>query len=250
VATAVAARRTAWGLTGSLALGAWGAIVAWGASPWARFADHGGTATLPPPTALGVFVVAWVVMLAAMMLPTTTGLVAAFAVVVGRRHDRRRLLAALFTGYLGIWVAVGAAFFVADGALHGADRRWGLVEERGWLLLALALGVAGAYQFSAGKRRCLTRCRSPHGLLLTRWRGRAPVAEAGRIGIEHGWSCIGCCWALMLVAFAVGSGSLGWMLALTAAMTLEKTGRSGGSWSGPIGIVLLVTAAGLVFANA
>jgi len=34
--------------------------------------------------------------------------------------------------------------------------------------------------------------------------------------------CVGCCWALMLLMFALGTGNLGWMLALAVVMAAEK----------------------------
>jgi predicted metal-binding membrane protein len=37
--------------------------------------------------------------------------------------------------------------------------------------------------------------------------------------------CLGGCWALMLVVFAVGLGSLIWMIVLTMVMTAERVGR-------------------------
>ena len=46
--------------------------------------------------------------------------------------------------------------------------------------------------------------------------------EAWRIGVDHGVFCVGCCWALMLLMFVVGTGNLGWMLVLAAVMAAEK----------------------------
>ena len=40
--------------------------------------------------------------------------------------------------------------------------------------------------------------------------------------LHHGLFCVGCCWALMLLMFAFGAGSLGWMLLLAAVMAIEK----------------------------
>lgn len=240
----------AWVLTTTLSVGAWALLVAWEASPLGRFLDHhGGGTTLPGPAALGVFVAAWAIMLTAMMLPTTAGLVAPFASMVAARPDRRRLLAALVAGYMAIWIAAGVVAYLGDEALQTLDDRWSIIGDRGWLLGVGALLVAGGYQFSALKVSCLTRCRTPYGLLLSRWRGRAPLAEAYRIGVEHGRTCIGCCWALMLVMFAVGANSLGWMLALAAVMTVEKTARVGRSLTRPLGAALVAVALGLALVN-
>jgi predicted metal-binding membrane protein len=46
--------------------------------------------------------------------------------------------------------------------------------------------------------------------------------DAFRLGVGHGLFCLGCCWSLMRVMFAVGIGNLDWMLALGAVMAFEK----------------------------
>ena len=61
-----------------------------------------------------------------------------------------------------------------------------------------------------------------------------------RLGAGHGVWCVGCCWALMLVAFAAGVANLWWMAALTALMVFEKTGRQGRRGVRPIGVGLMV----------
>ena len=50
-------------------------------------------------------------------------------------------------------------------------------------------------------------------------------------------SCVGCCWALMLVMFAVGVGSLVLMAGLTVVMVAEKTHELGRRLSTPVAIV-------------
>src|SRR5262249_26306596 len=52
------------------------------------------------------------------------------------------------------------------------------------------------------KHQCLTHCRSPIDFLMSHWRGGG--AGPLRMGLHHGWYCLGCCWALMAVLFPVG----------------------------------------------
>ena len=73
--------------------------------------------------------------------------------------------------------------------------------------------------------RCLRECRHPGPFLLRHYR-RGPGA-ALELGLSHGLFCLGCCWALMLLMFAVGVANLTWMAVLTALMVYEKTGRLG-----------------------
>jgi predicted metal-binding membrane protein len=81
------------------------------------------------------------------------------------------------------------------------------------------------------------------------WHGRHPAREAWRVGLAHGIFCVGCCWALMLVTFVVGMGSLAWMLALAALMAAEKNLPWGRRLRAPLGFGLLAAAAGLAAAN-
>ena len=99
--------------------------------------------------------------------------------------------------------------------------------------------LAGVYQFSSLKYRCLDKCRSPVAFVMQNWRGHERW-DALRLGVRHGVFCLGCCWALMLLLFAVGVGSIGWMLVLAAVMATEKNATWGRRLSGPLGIVLVV----------
>ena len=116
----------------------------------------------------------------------------------------------------------------------------------GWLAGAVVLASAGLFQFSALKYRCLEQCRTPFAFVASRWHGRAPAREAFAIGVDHGVFCVGCCWALMLCMFVVGTGSLGWMLALGALMATEKNVRGGARLRLPIGAGLVAAAALIV----
>jgi predicted metal-binding membrane protein len=106
--------------------------------------------------------------------------------------------------------------------------------------------MAGAFQFSRLKNACLTACRSPESFLWQHYRRGARGGFA--LGARHGLSCVGCCWALMLVMFATGVGGLAWMLALTAIMVAEKTTRVGARLVVPVGIAFLLVGAGLSIA--
>ena len=99
--------------------------------------------------------------------------------------------------------------------------------------------LAGIYQFSALKYRCLEQCRSPLVFIAGRWSGRAPRRQALQLGAEHGLFCLGCCWSLMLVMFAVGVGNLGWMFMLGALMAFEKNHPLGRLLSRPLGVGLI-----------
>jgi predicted metal-binding membrane protein len=86
--------------------------------------------------------------------------------------------------------------------------------------------------------------------VVQHWRGRDQRRQALLLGIHHGLYCVGCCWALMLLMFVVGTGSVGWMLALGAVMAAEKNFPWGRRLSAPLGIGLLAWSAWIVLAEA
>jgi predicted metal-binding membrane protein len=193
------------------------------------------------PLLAALVALAWILMTAAMMLPTTLPLFDVFERLTRERHDHARLMLLLGLGYLGAWGAFGLL------ALAG---RVPQLAWNGWMIGAATIAGAGAFQFSRLKYECLDRCRSPLGFVLHHWRGRAQGRAAFALGLHHGVFCVGCCWALMLLMFAVGAGSLGWMLALAAVMAIEKNASWGRLLGKPLGVALLAWAAALVAAHA
>jgi predicted metal-binding membrane protein len=241
---------------------AWVAVAGWSASPWRRWLDHGAWSdlawlaavcrTIPAGERIVpalAYALAWILMIAAMMLPTTLPLLALFRRIVGDRRDAGVLIATVALGYAVAWLAFGVLAYAADALVREAAATSGYLVSHGWLVGSLVIGGAGAFQFSALKYRCLERCRTPFGFVNARWRGRNPVAESFRLGLDHGAFCVGCCWALMLVTFVVGMGNVGWMLLLAAAMAAEKNLRGGARLRTPLGLALLAWAAGIAVAN-
>jgi predicted metal-binding membrane protein len=110
---------------------------------------------------------------------------------------------------------------------------------------AVILIVAGLYQLTPFKGACLSQCRSPLGFLMTNWRDGA--GGAFRMGTRHGMFCLGCCWALMIVLFAVGVMNLAWVAALAVLVLLEKITPAGVLISRASGIVLIGAGAYLLF---
>src|SRR5262249_47301353 len=108
--------------------------------------------------------------------------------------------------------------------------------------------LAGSFQFSRLKYRCLDKCRAPLSFVMQYWRGRHDRRNAFLLGVHHGIFCVGCCWAIMLLMFAVGVGNVAWMLILGAGLAVEKTRRWGRKWSARLGVFLLGWG-GLIFLN-
>lgn len=243
-------------LLGGLVVLAWSALWIWSASPWGRYLAHDRWSdlgvlaqwcrTLPQgewllPALLHA--AAWLLMVAAMMLPTIYPLLRMFGRMTADRADAAALLSRVVLGYLLAWFGFGLAAHGLDAGLHRVAPASAWMFQHGWVIGPLILGAAGLFQFSALKYRCLDRCRSPFGFITQHWHGRAPRREALRLGAMHGLFCVGCCWALMLLMFVVGTGNPGWMLAIGAAMAAEKNLPWGRRLSAPLGGLLLVAAA-------
>lgn len=249
-------------LAGLAAL-AWLALWAWARSPYGRYLDHGGDWTASGPAAflcraipggdvilpLVLYGAAWILMIAAMMLPTTLPLFDIVDRLTARRPDRGRLLMLLGLGYAAVWSAFGVLAHLLHTALLGLFARIPVLAWHGWLVGAAGIALAGAFQFSALKYRCLDECRAPLGFVMRHWHGGSAARRAFMLGAHHGLFCVGCCWALMLLMFAIGMGSLGWMLLLACAMAVEKNLPWGRRISAPLGIALLGGAIAMVIAN-
>ncbi len=223
-----------------LAGAGWLALWIWGSSPAAGYLDHAALSGAVDPGARLLFVGGWTLMTVAMMLPTSVPLVATFAALTRARRGRRALVALLVAGYIATWVVFGGLIHVLDGGLHAVVAAVPVLSSHAYVISALTLIGAGAYQFAPLKYRCLDECRSPLGFVLNRWSGTRPRREALEIGIQHGIFCVGCCWSLMLVMFAVGVGNLAWMIGLGALMAVEKNVAWGRRLSAPVGWLLIV----------
>lgn len=239
-------RRTLlWSIT-SLIILAWLTLWIWDRSPYGRYLDHGrlgeiglsnGAISLVAPVI--IYLVGWILMTVAMMLPTTVPLLEIFRRLTARRQDRSQLMALVITGYLGVWAGFGVAAHLTDWVLHEVVERSRWLEANAWVIGAGTLLVAGAFQFSRLKYRCLDKCRTPLSFVTEYWRGRHDRRNALLLGANHGIFCVGCCWALMLLMFGVGVGNIGWMLALGVVMAIEKNMPWGRKLSAPLGLALL-----------
>ncbi len=182
----------------------------------------------------------WAVMMAAMMLPSTWPMLQAFSRYCKRDSGAGEARTLYFAcGYLSVWFLFSLVLTLMQWLFHGWAWLSPMMENRQPLVAAAILLTAGAYQFTAFKNACLHHCRSPLGYLLQHWRpGNQGAFE---IGFKHGASCLGCCWAQMLIMFAVGVMSLLGMVMISLIVLAEKTlPIAANKLSYGIGIVLLV----------
>ncbi len=165
----------------------------------------------------------WATMMVAMMTPSILPMVSMFATLNRNRRNRGQLYTPTFvfiTGYLVAWAGFSLLATFVQWPLHTSGLLNPMMNSRSYLLSGVVLMVAGVYQWTPYKNACLASCRSPLGFLMTEWRdGRA---GALLMGIRHGMFCIGCCWALMLILFAVGVMNMLWVLLITGFVVIEK----------------------------
>jgi predicted metal-binding membrane protein len=196
---------TALALTGAFA---WLAVI--------EVARGMGMMTSVTGLSLPTFVGIWTLMMAAMMLPGVAPVASLYARTVRSNRWRRLLLFAF--GYLLIWAVTSLPAFGL--AVVGANL--GRVQPFAAQIASSAIFLlAGAYQLSPLKRRCLEHCRSPVALLL-HYGSYAGRLRDLRVGVHHAAYCVGCCVGLMLILIGVGAMNLTVMLVLAGVILLEK----------------------------
>jgi len=188
-----------------------------------------GMAAGAPWTATDVFFtfVMWTVMMVGMMAGAAAPVLLLFADARAAREASRVSLSVLAfgCGYLAVWVGFSACAAMAQWVLHETAMLSPAMAAATPRAAGTILIAAGVYQLTPMKSACLTHCRSPLGFLMTNWRDGA--WGAFQMGARHGTYCLGCCWALMCVLFAVGVMNLLWVAALTGVVLLEKVGPAG-----------------------
>jgi predicted metal-binding membrane protein len=182
----------------------------------------------------------WAVMMAAMMAPAAAPVVMLFAAARAGQGGRFATAAALVfgLGYLAVWTLFSAGATAAQWGLHQKALLSVMMSTTSPRLAGAILIAAGVYQLTRWKSRCLTHCRSPLGFLMSNWRDGA--FGAFQMGFRHGVYCLGCCWALMGVLFAVGVMNLVWVGAITAFVLVEKIGPAGEAVAHLAGVALIV----------
>jgi predicted metal-binding membrane protein len=223
-----------------LALAAWVAL--WFADDFANgalHAHHLGHHAGVSGSILLLFTGGWAVMIVAMMLPTTLPIISTFHTIASARDDRFLLVGLVVIGYIMTWASFGVIVYVTYLLLHLLVNSIPVLKNNSWVAVPSLLILAGFFQFTSLKYRCLDKCRSPFSFVIEHWQGRRYKWLALRLGIDHGVFCVGCCWALMLLMFIVGFGSVGWMFVLALIMAIEKNVSWGRRISTPLGIVLV-----------
>lgn len=170
----------------------------------------------------------WAVMMVGMMATPAAPMILLFAKISRTRTSAQPYVAvsAFVTGYFVVWMGASLVASVAQWqlsrtALLAPDLAIHTPAVSGAFLI-----LAGLYQWSPLKHACLRRCRTPLDFVLFRWRDG--LGGALRLGIEHGFYCLGCCWLLMALLFVFGIMNLAFIAAIGVLILLEKVAPLGG----------------------
>lgn len=184
--------------------------------------------------------VMWWVMMVGMMAPSATPMILTFATVNRGKRARGRPFvptATFVAGYLIAWGVFSVAASLAQQGLEQAALMSPTMETSSAILAGMLFLAAGLYQFTPAKYACLEKCRSPLDFVLNNWRDGS--AGALRMGLRHGFYCLGCCWLVMLLLFVGGVMNLLWGAAITAFVFVEKI-VPGGQWIARVGGALML----------
>ncbi|HLF21026.1 MAG TPA: DUF2182 domain-containing protein [Aestuariivirga sp.] len=201
--------------------------------------DGAGVAAMPALLAM------WLAMAFAMMLPSAAPMIATYLDIAEAARAKRMAVVSpvvLAGGYMAVWIAFAAAAAALQAAL-----RWSEVDLAAPPVAAVLLIGAGTYQFSTFKHACLSKCRRPMPFFMANW----TVRRSGvfRMGVRQGALCLGCCWALMLLALAAGFMNVAWMAAIGALMVLEKSLPAPKFITQGLGIGLIAAGAAVLVAH-
>jgi predicted metal-binding membrane protein len=174
-------------------------------------------------TGFALVALMWGAMTLAIMLPSAAPMILTYSEIADTAARKGEHVVSPFViaaGYTAVWfgfalVATVAQLMFMRAALLSA----GMASASGLFSGAIFV-VAGVYQFSELKHACLRQCQHPFPFFFANW--KTTLRGVFRLGVNQGLYCLGCCWAMMLLMFAVGVMSVIWMTLLGTIMTVEK----------------------------
>ncbi len=192
----------------------------------------------------------WAAMTLAMMLPSAAPMIFTYAEIADTAARKGESIVSPFVltaGYAAVWLG----FAVLASGLQLVLTRLALIDASmrtasGLFSGAIFIG-AGLYQFSSLKQACLHQCRRPFPFFFANW--STQPRGVFRLGLRQGLYCLGCCWAAMLVMFAVGVMNVLWMAAIGVVMTVEKMTTTA-RFSRIVGATLIATGIALLIGSA
>jgi len=193
----------------------------------------------------------WAVMMIGMMLPSAAPMLLIYAEVMRRTREGPKAALQVYpmaAGYIAVWLVFSIAATILQRMLSQQLALTPMMEFTTPTGTAVLLVVAAVYQITPAKRVCLAYCRTPIAFISEHLQTGA--RGAFNLGLAHGWYCLGCCWALMLLLFAGGVMNLTVIAALTVFVILEKVAPLGWAWSWLSAVFLMAIAVWIMTASA
>ncbi|QLG61896.1 DUF2182 domain-containing protein [Halorarum salinum] len=187
---------------------------------------------------VGHYLGMWGLMIVAMIYPTSTAVFQWYADRHGRGTPTEAIsdVTTFAATYTLLWVAVGVVPLAVNVVVPISS----LATSGGPLYFGVAFLAVATVQFSPTKRRC------PTPVTLFGDREYLDTVTAVRSGWEFGRQDSGSCGAWMGLMVVVGSMNIGWMLLITAAMSMERTTARGQRWADRFGVLSAAVGLGLV----
>ena len=193
---------------------------------------------------IGVFFM-WFLMSIAMMSPTIIPTLKTYDDILESGGKRENSFWWFITGFLSIWMIFSILMSLTQVFLG----RLYLLNDQGAFVSSLIssgfLVLAGLYQLSSYKEACLIKCQRPFTFFLQNW--KSGNSGSFNMGVSIGLFCLGCCWALMALAFVGGVMNLAFMAIMTFFMMLEKIPDYGKYISKPLSLILIGSGTVLVW---
>ena len=171
----------------------------------------------------------WWTMMIAMMLPSASPMILLYTALIRRTKKAKsiiRQVTSFICGYLLAWAAFSLFAAALQSQLELRDWMSPMMMEATNIYLAAGILIAaGVYQLTPLKTVCLEKCRQPASFLAdykNTW-----VKSPLRIGLVHGFYCVGCCWFLMGLLFFGGIMNLYWIVGLIIFVAIEKLHEKG-----------------------
>lgn len=240
-------RRIAFGCVAALTALGWAAVGLMSAGSslnWQALCQPGMTGGIGE---LALAVPMWIAMTLAMMLPTAGPMILTYAEIAdtaARKGEPAGSPLILTAGYVAVWLG----FALAAALLQWTMASAGLLDggSTGRLIGGTIFLLAGLYQFSTLKQACLTLCQRPFPFFFLNW--TTERSGVWRLGWRQGVLCLGCCWAMMGLMFAVGAMNVVWMAALGVLMTAEKLATTA-RFSEALGFVFVAVGFGMLVSS-
>jgi predicted metal-binding membrane protein len=192
----------------------------------------------------------WAIMMVGMMAPSATPMILIYARVAHQAEKDGKSLAStgwFAFGYFLSWTVFSFFAAVLQGALEHASLLNPMMVAATPRIGGIILIAAGLYQGTPIKQACLQHCRSPFAFLQMHGGFRKGIANSVKLGLSHGFYCIGCCWMLMVLLFAGGIMNVAWIAAISIFVLIEKVVPAGRAVSWVSGAVLTVAGVWFLF---